>query len=242
MRAGMEPFSRAAPSPFCPPRGAMNHRGKRYRASKEYRAWYESKPRIPKGSYRVDCIKAEKKKPDFMNKELPNVTLLHRTEINGEAVIIIQRLQIHKRFKENDHYYEEWVTANHGRRPLKPRLNDMPMKIFVGKSFMARVRDHKPLMAEHRSREHYAAEGITDPPCTCGHFEHEHTQTEGCLICKTIQPDNEKRCRGFHLKLHPKKEAYWYSEVISLESLIEEEETKRFARKLTFSSPPGARK
>ena len=191
------------------------------RHCKEYRKWENSPAKIQEGFYRVDCINAEKQNPKISGKENPIVALFHRviTE-DGKREIIIQRLHIHKKFTDHMAYYKAWVAAT-GHRPDRRRIKEMPMSVFIGRSFLAKVEDHKPLRSDHDSRLLYAMEGITDPPCHCRHLEHEHTLAEGCLVCKSLQ---KKSCKKFILKLRPKEEAYWYSKVTLLKPLIIEED------------------
>lgn len=167
------------------------------------------------------CINAEKQNPNFRGEELPTVVLFHRIITDdGEGPVIIQRLPICKRFSDGTWYYKAWVAAT-GHRPHRRRIKEMPMNVFIGKSFLGKVEDHKPTRSDHDIRLVYATEGITDPPCRCGHFEHEHTQAEGCRTCKALQ----KSCKKFMLKLKRKEEAYWYSKVTWLKpSTIKEDE------------------
>ena len=164
----------------------------------------------------MDCINAEKQNPKFRGEKHPIVMLFHRviTE-DGKREIIIQRLPIHKKFSDRTAYYKTWVEAT-GRRPDRRRIKEMPMSEFIGRSFWGKVEDHKPIRSDHDNRLLYAIEGITDPPCQCGHFEHEHTETEGCIVCKGLK---KKTCKKFILKPKHKEEAYWYSKVTTLKSL-----------------------
>lgn len=157
------------------------------RHCKDYRKWEQSPPRIREGTFRLVCINAEKQNPNFNGKEHPIVVLFHRVITDdGEGPVIIQRLPIYKKFSDGTRYYKAWVTAT-GHRPDKPRMKEMPMRVFIGKSFYGKVEDHIPFQNDHDSRLVYAMEGITDPPCHCGHFEHEHTRPKDACSVKPFK-------------------------------------------------------
>lgn len=116
-----------------------------------YETWNENRTHVLPGKYKLKCV--ETKKLDFWLEgkkgygKAKRILLMFEViegQYSGAIIPMFLTTSSDQKVSQGSNYYKFWAIANGMRKPIRGRLREMPMSMFIGKPFLAEVVDVKP--------------------------------------------------------------------------------------------------